>query len=77
MLTTAPPITVTGMELTFRRDMPGFRAAKHFVVEPIGGEADRDFRASALYRHRVRAGGQAHREPHPLGDPARDPLARL
>jgi flagellar assembly factor FliW len=38
MLTTAPPITVTGMELTFRRDMPGFRAARHFVVKPIGGD---------------------------------------
>ncbi len=38
MLTTAPPITVTGMELTFRRDMPGFRAAKHFVVEPLAGK---------------------------------------
>jgi flagellar assembly factor FliW len=35
MLTTAPPITVTGMELTFRRDMPGFRGARHFVVEPL------------------------------------------
>jgi flagellar assembly factor FliW len=37
MLTTAPPITVTGMELTFRRDMPGFKGARHFVVEPLGG----------------------------------------
>jgi flagellar assembly factor FliW len=36
MLTAAPPITVTGMELTFRRDMPGFRGARHFVVEPFG-----------------------------------------
>jgi flagellar assembly factor FliW len=36
MRTTAPPITVTGMELTFRRDMPGFRGARHFVVEPLG-----------------------------------------
>jgi len=39
MLTTAPPITVTGMELTFRRDMPGFKGARHFVLEPLGGEA--------------------------------------
>jgi flagellar assembly factor FliW len=37
MLTTAPPITVTGMELTFRRDMPGFKGARHFVVEPLAG----------------------------------------
>ena len=29
MLTTAPPITVSGMELSFRRDMPGFRAARN------------------------------------------------
>jgi flagellar assembly factor FliW len=36
MLTTAPPVTVTGMELTFRRDMPGFKGARHFVVEPLG-----------------------------------------
>ena len=77
MLTTAPPITVTGMELTFRRDMPGFKAARHFVVEPLGGEADRDFRASALYRHGVRAGEPAHRQPHPVGHLTRVPLARL
>ncbi len=38
MLTTAPPITVTGMELTFRRDLPGFKSARHFVVVPLGGE---------------------------------------
>jgi flagellar assembly factor FliW len=37
MLTTALPITVTGMKLTFRRDMPGFKGARHFVVEPLGG----------------------------------------
>ena len=37
MLTTAPPITVTGMELTFRRDMPGFKEARHFVVQPLAG----------------------------------------
>jgi flagellar assembly factor FliW len=36
MLTAAPPITVTGMELTFRHDMPGFKGARHFVVEPLG-----------------------------------------
>jgi flagellar assembly factor FliW len=36
MLTTAPPITVTGMDLTFRRDMPGFKGARNFVVEPLG-----------------------------------------
>jgi flagellar assembly factor FliW len=35
MLTTAPPITVTGMELTFRRDLPGFKGARHFVVAPL------------------------------------------
>ena len=37
MPTTAPPITVTGMELTFRRDMPGFKGARHFVVQPLEG----------------------------------------
>ena len=37
MLTTAPPITVSGMELSFRRDLPGFRAARNFVLEPLGG----------------------------------------
>jgi flagellar assembly factor FliW len=36
MLTTAPPITVTGMELTFRRDLPGFKGARNFVVAPLG-----------------------------------------
>jgi flagellar assembly factor FliW len=36
MLTAAPPITVTGMELTFRRDMPGFKGARNFIVEPLG-----------------------------------------
>jgi flagellar assembly factor FliW len=36
MLTTAPPLTVTGMDLTFRRDMPGFKGARNFVVEPLG-----------------------------------------
>jgi len=36
MLTTAPPLTVTGMELTFRRDLPGFKGARHFVVVPLG-----------------------------------------
>jgi flagellar assembly factor FliW len=36
MLTTAPPITVTGMDLTFRRDMPGFKGARNFVVDPLG-----------------------------------------
>jgi flagellar assembly factor FliW len=38
MLTAAPPITVTGMELTFRRDMPGFKGARNFVVEPLGDD---------------------------------------
>ena len=36
MLTAAPPITMTGMELTFRRDMPGFKGARHFMLEPLG-----------------------------------------
>jgi flagellar assembly factor FliW len=36
MLTTAPPLTVTGMDLTFRRDLPGFKGARHFVVAPLG-----------------------------------------
>jgi flagellar assembly factor FliW len=39
MLTAAPPITVTGMELVFRRDMPGFKGARHFIVEPLGEDA--------------------------------------
>ncbi len=30
------PILITRMELTFKRDMPGFDGARHFVVEPIG-----------------------------------------
>ena len=38
MLTIAPPIMVTGMELTFRRDLPGFKSATHFVVAPLSGE---------------------------------------
>jgi flagellar assembly factor FliW len=36
MPTTAPADTVIGMELTFRRDLPGFKGATHFVVEPLG-----------------------------------------
>jgi flagellar assembly factor FliW len=36
MLTTAPPITVTGMALQFRRDLPGFKGARNFVVRPLG-----------------------------------------
>ncbi len=36
MPTTAPADTLVGMELTFRRDMPGFQGARHFVVEPLG-----------------------------------------
>jgi flagellar assembly factor FliW len=36
MPTTAPADTVIGMKLTFRRDMPGFKGARHFVVEPLG-----------------------------------------
>lgn len=39
MPTTAPAVTVTGMELTFRRDLPGFTGARHFVVEPLAGGA--------------------------------------
>ena len=39
MLTAAPPITVTGMELIFRRDMPGFKGARNFIVEPLGEDA--------------------------------------
>lgn len=30
------PILITRMELTFKRDMPGFDGARHFVVEPVG-----------------------------------------
>ena len=77
MLTTAPPITVSGMDLTFRRDMPGFRAARNFVLEPLGGGGSGMFAhlrcTDTVYVQR----DQAHRQPHPLGDPAGDPLARL
>jgi flagellar assembly factor FliW len=35
------PIAITKMELTLRRDLPGFRGAQHFVVEPLGeGESN-------------------------------------
>lgn len=30
------PVLITEMELTFKRDMPGFIGAQHFVVEPVG-----------------------------------------
>jgi len=30
-----PSIPIIGMELTFQRDMPGFKGAQHFVVEPL------------------------------------------
>lgn len=30
------PIAINRMELTLRRDLPGFRGAQHFVVEPLG-----------------------------------------
>lgn len=29
---------VTAMDLTFRRDLPGFLGARHFVVEPLGDD---------------------------------------
>jgi len=35
MFTVMTPIPVLGMELTFQRDMPGFRGARRFVVEPL------------------------------------------
>lgn len=39
MPTEAPEVTLTGMELTFQRDLPGFKGARHFVVEPLGDGA--------------------------------------
>ena len=75
MLTAAPPITVTGMELHFRRDLPGFKGARHFLVEPLGDGVGGDLRPPALHRHRVRPGHHAVAQPDPAGDLARHPVA--
>lgn len=35
MTTAMAPTPLTRMELTFQRDLPGFRGARHFRVEPL------------------------------------------
>lgn len=35
MRTARAPLPITRMELTFQHDMPGFRGARHFAVEPL------------------------------------------
>jgi flagellar assembly factor FliW len=37
------PTPVTRMELTLQRDMPGFRGARHFVLEPLTHDAEAIF----------------------------------
>jgi len=37
MLTANAPILIAPSALTFQRDLPGFRGARHFKVEPLGG----------------------------------------
>lgn len=36
MLTANAPIPVTRMALTFNHDLPGFKGARHFTIEPLG-----------------------------------------
>ncbi|MGA7835156.1 MAG: flagellar assembly protein FliW [Acidimicrobiales bacterium] len=40
MPTATAQLPVVAMELTFVRDLPGFRGARHFVVEPLGEDAE-------------------------------------
>jgi flagellar assembly factor FliW len=36
MPTATAQLPVVAMELTFLRDLPGFKGARHFVIEPLG-----------------------------------------
>ena len=37
------PMPITRMDLTFQHDMPGFRGARHFAVEPMVEDAEAIF----------------------------------
>lgn len=39
MSTVRAPISITRMDLTLQHDMPGFKGARHFAVEPLVEEA--------------------------------------
>ena len=43
MSTATAQLPIVAMELNFVRDLPGFRGARHFVVEPLGGEDETVF----------------------------------
>lgn len=43
MPTATAQLPVVAMELTLLRDLPGFKGARHFVVEPLGDESDSVF----------------------------------
>lgn len=45
MLTATAPIHITRMALTFHHDLPGFKGARHFMIEPLG-EPDAEVFAS-------------------------------
>lgn len=36
MPTATAPILISAMNLTFQHDLPGFKGAKHFALEPLG-----------------------------------------
>lgn len=43
MITAMAPTPIMKMELIFQRDLPGFRGARHFVVEPLTDDAEAIF----------------------------------
>lgn len=43
MPTATAQLPVVAMEINFVRDLPGFRGARHFVVEPLGGDDESVF----------------------------------
>ncbi|MHB1210320.1 MAG: flagellar assembly protein FliW [Acidimicrobiales bacterium] len=45
MLTATAPIHITKMALVFNHDLPGFKGARHFMIEPLG-ESDTEVFAS-------------------------------
>lgn len=43
MRTVRAPMPITRIDLTFQHDMPGFRGARHFTVEPMVEDAEAIF----------------------------------
>jgi flagellar assembly factor FliW len=43
MPTATAPMLIPAMNLTFQHDLPGFKGAQHFVVEPLGDDSESVF----------------------------------